>query len=70
MPAMPPATAILDLIDRIENLAILAAWLRPEVRTAEESMFMELVRLRALEAGAMLANRPKPIRPSSIPEAM
>jgi hypothetical protein len=30
-------------------------WLRPETRTHEESTFMELARLRSLEAAAMIA---------------
>jgi hypothetical protein len=52
---MPDAATVLDLVSRLEDLACCAAWLRPEARTHEESLFMELARLRSLEAAAMIA---------------
>jgi hypothetical protein len=43
------------LVARLEDLACYAAWLRPDTQTHEELMFMELARLRSLEAAAMIA---------------
>jgi hypothetical protein len=48
--------AIADLIRRLEDIATLASWYAPEVRTVEERMTMELARYRCLEAAAMIAN--------------
>jgi len=48
--------AILDLIDRLEDLAGTMAWLLPEYRGTDVELAMELTRLRALEAACMIAN--------------
>jgi len=56
MAVMPEAAAMMDLVSRLEDLAHHAAWLMPEARTSEQAVFLDLVRLRSLEAGAMFAD--------------
>jgi hypothetical protein len=55
-PPTPHAAAVADLVDRLEDLAVLAAWLHPETRTLEFEQMCMLTRLRALEAAVMIGN--------------
>jgi len=46
---------IADIVDRLEDLACLAAWKLPDARECEMYMVLQLARLRALEAASAIA---------------